>query len=77
MGSACENRGKRRAASVFENERCLIASVGGMPARCQEDGGGLKELQTVETSLSPWRCKEYYLTINDGLDKKNKTTKSD
>lgn len=29
-----------------------------------------QELQTVETSLSPWRCKGYYLTINDGLYEK-------
>lgn len=29
-----------------------------------------QELQTVETSLSPWRCKQSYLTINDGLDQK-------
>lgn len=72
VGNACENRGKRRTTSVFENERCLIASVGGcwpgarkmaVSSNCQQ------ELQTVETSLSPWRCKEYYLTINDGQPK--------
>lgn len=42
VSNMCDNRGKRRAASVFEKLEMFDRRRGGTPAQSQEDGAELK-----------------------------------